>query len=133
MEPIDKLREYARKLADHPKWTWHPGMAPMGSSGDSEWVYSGPGDSGHNYYACGEETAPQEFFGEIPDPNHPATKGWLTEMLREATLSADIRYYRFSNRPPDRMWDLEVLDETFSGATDGEALAKALLHAWGQP
>ena len=72
--------------------------------------------------------------GRLPDINHPATKGWLLHVLREATEDASA--WAVSD---GEMWSAEAdyleMDGPWNfpaAATEGEALAAALLAVWGQ-
>jgi len=68
--------------------------------------------------------------GAPPDINHPATKGWLLHMLREATrpgahaVCGEHGWFTW----PMHDWPQLDLEEE---ATEGEALAAALLAVWG--
>ena len=62
------------------------------------------------------------------DINHPASKGWLLHMLRERVPLMEVRQGRMVNA-----WMVTDGDRlTFTAATEGEALAAALLAVWGQ-
>ena len=69
----------------------------------------------------------------LPDIDHPATKGWLLHMLREAVGSWDAG----TARGPHSPWVVvsSVDDREPStlgmGPTEGAALAAALLAVWG--
>ena len=57
--------DYARALVEHPMWAWHIGMVA---------------ERGARVYDIGKG-----FAGyEVPDINHPATKGWLLHWLMES-------------------------------------------------
>ena len=106
--------DYARALVEHPMWAWHIGMVA---------------ERGARVYDIGKG-----FAGyEAPDINHPATKGWLLHMLREATEDASA--WAVSD---GEMWSAEAdyleMDGPWNfpaAATEGEALAAALLAVWG--
>ena len=95
-------------------WAWHIGMVA---------------ERGARVYDIGKG-----FAGyEAPDINHPATKGWLLHMLREATEDASA--WAVSD---GEMWSAEAdyleMDGPWNfpaAATEGEALAAALLAVWG--
>lgn len=127
-DPLDKLRDYARRLAEHPRWRWEPGILacdPVG--GGSEFV------TVETLVSNAERHAHR-----IPDIHHPATRGWMLHMLREAgghrlaTINA-VCFERGAgshagpvwgvNWDPRRVWAFEP--------TEGEALAAALLAVWG--
>lgn len=121
-DPLDKLRDYARRLAEHPRWRWEPGILacdPVG--GGSEFVTV-------------ETLVPnaERHAHRIPDIHHPATRGWLLEMLREA-----IGHDRVACVPhPDGGWIVTadrpgLPDEISRADTEGDALAAALLAVWG--
>lgn len=84
----------------------------------------------------------------VPDLDNPATKGWLLAMLREATGSVEVRVERWNDASLMRMrapspydgpfWQVEAMGPYAhtivarrDGTTEGEALARALLAAWG--
>ncbi len=102
--------DYARTLVEHPKWTWHIGMVA---------------ERGARVYDIGKG-----FAGyEVPDINHPATKGWLLHMLREATGKAIYVAQRVGH------WAVYIAGVAARLAlvdTEGEALSAALLAVWGQ-
>lgn len=108
--------DYARALVEHPMWTqWRKGMVD-----DAGCVCSVDG------IKMGK--------ARLPDINHPATKGWLLHMLREATEDASA--WAVSD---GEMWSAEAdyleMDGPWNfpaAATEGEALAAALLAVWGQ-
>ena len=63
-----------------------------------------------------------------PSINHPATKGWLLHMLREHVPLMEVRQGRLVDA-----WMVTDGDRlTFTAATEGEALAAALLAVWGE-
>ena len=98
--------DYARTLVEHPKWTWHIGMVA---------------ERGARVYDIGKG-----FAGyEVPDINHPSTKGWLLHMLREDRKTCDL-----ATQHDERGWRVPYTGPGFH-ATEGEALAAALLAAWG--
>jgi hypothetical protein len=126
------MTDLARQLADHPRWEWKPGI--VDADGD---IYLCPRGKVTSYWVvCGDDA--RNGVAEVdwarsdactPDINHPATKGWLLAMLREATGRQDMRA-----RPIDNGWYVQSLrfDRPPAGATEGEALARALLTAWGE-
>ena len=68
------------------------------------------------------------MFGAVPDLDHPATKGWLLAMLREATGTMVIESCPDN---VDGLWAIEIDGAvTWYSAPEGEALAHALLAAW---
>lgn len=113
--------DYARTLVEHPKWTWHIGMVA---------------ERGARVYDIGKG-----FAGyEVPDINHPATKGWLLHMLREATgimdagAMSDGETWNAGDEDPARATFVHEFDDPprwVGYATEGEALAAALLAVWG--
>ena len=66
--------------------------------------------------------------GAPPDINHPATKGWLLHMLREATGTQLSTHYDAR----EEIGDYWYVSGGYSAPTEGEALAAALLAVWGQ-
>ena len=107
------MMDYARALVDHPMWAWHIGMVA---------------ERGARVYDIGKG-----FAGyEAPDINHPATKGWLLHMLREATEDASA-FCSWWDGPGTWMVYADGLgSHRDHQATEGEALAAALLAVWGQ-
>ena len=64
------------------------------------------------------------------DINHPATKGWLLHMLREARGSG---LFVGTQECDDGTWEVRGWSGLLAtGSTEGEALAAALLAVWGQ-
>lgn len=102
--------DYARALTEHPKWAWHIGMvAERGAR-----VYDiGKGFAGH----------------KVPDINHPATKGWLLHMLRDATGTQDACATWLGGEW--RLYGWIGASALGRFATEGDALAAALLAVWG--
>ena len=102
---------YARALVEHPMWAWHIGMVA---------------ERGARVYDIGKG-----FAGyEAPDINHPATKGWLLHMLREATGTQDACATWLGGEW--RLYGWIGASALGRFATEGEALAAALLAVWGQ-
>ncbi len=64
-----------------------------------------------------------------PDINHPATKGWLLHMLREATGTQDACATWLGGEW--RLYGWIGASALGRFATEGEALAAALLAVWG--
>ena len=101
--------DYARALTEHPMWAWHIGMVA---------------ERGARVYDIGKG-----FAGyEAPDINHPATKGWLLHMLREAVGLQVRSGHSWMSSDWSVSEDMRTLGR---GATEGEALAAALLAVWG--
>lgn len=110
------MTDYARQLAAHPRWVWQPGMVTA------------------NGHAVSQDDLDDEFSpaGVRPDIHHPATRGWLLHMLREAMghdLVACVPH-------PDGGWIVTadrpgLPDEVSRADTEGDALAAALLAVWG--
>ena len=101
---------YARALVEHPMWAWHIGMVA---------------ERGARVYDIGKG-----FAGyEAPDINHPATKGWLLHMLREATGTQDACATWLGGEW--RLYGWIGASALGRFATEGEALAAALLAVWG--
>lgn len=60
-----------------------------------------------------------------PDIHHPATRGWLLAMLREATGCVDLAVVQDGDT-----WEtMPMYGDCY--ATEGDALAAALLAVWG--
>lgn len=122
--------DLARQLVEHPRWTHADGI-------HSTRVEYAPGRRRvHVAHRGGWVQLSGSLGGPEPvvDINHPATKGWLLHMLREATGDPGLHvavmmplgtqpggWAVYSTRPlPAR-----------PGSTEGEALAAALLAVWG--
>jgi len=104
------LMDYAGALVEHPRWAWHIGMVA---------------ERGARVYDIGKG-----FAGyEVPDINHPATKGWLLHMLREATGTQDACATWLGGEW--RLYGWIGASALGRFATEGEALAAALLAVWG--
>ena len=102
--------DYARALVEHPMWAWHIGMVA---------------ERGARVYDIGKG-----FAGyEVPDINHPATKGWLLHMLRDATGTQDACATWLGGEW--RLYGWIGASALGRFATEGEALAAALLAVWG--
>lgn len=138
--------DYARALVEHPKWRWEPGMgirtlAP-GVTDIVAWVRP---DYVNAASPCGawfryRHDRLRGPYGCTVDLDSPATKGWLLRMLREATGTQDGRArFDVESMSPVMGWSVYVDDPTRDNgwlsrqcATEGEALAAALLAVWGQ-
>ena len=102
--------DYARALTEHPKLAWHIGMVA---------------ERGARVYDIGKG-----FAGyEVPDINHPTTKGWLLHMLREATGTQDACATWLGCEW--RLYGWIGASALGRFATEGDALAAALLAVWG--
>ena len=105
------LMDYARALVEHAQWTrWRKGMVD-----DAGCVCSVDG------IKMGK--------ARLPDTSHPATKGWLLHMLREATGTQDACATWLGGEW--RLYGWIGASALGRFATEGEALAAALLAAWG--
>lgn len=149
MRKLDVM-DYARTLVEHPRWTWQPGMGVR-----YEWGVGGLAvvvGNAHTYapITFGGEPVDQRLlvplstcvgpggpYRDAPaervhiDTDHPATKGWMLAMLREATGTQDA-----CTSWTGRSWRVYGwIGASALGrfATEGEALAAALLAAWGTP
>lgn len=72
-----------------------------------------------------ERCASSYVRGAVPDIHHPATRGWLLAMLREATGCVDLAVVQDGDT-----WEtMPMYGDCY--ATEGEALAAALLAVWG--
>lgn len=128
--------DLARQLVEHPRWTWQPGMVDANGSvvvtvRDDEPLMAWYTDD--RIDDVGDEWG----TGAPPDIDHPATKGWLLHMLREAT-GANVGITSHLGWCPgigNKWWEVSVLigrrRRTFKAATEGDALAAALLAVWG--
>lgn len=125
--------DYARALVEHPRWRWEPGMrASYGIATEIVDYGDGAPDVRCDSGAGGWDWSQHHTL----DINHPATKGWLLHMLREATgtqdacatwLGGEWRLYGWIGAAA--VWYVSPALGRF--ATEGEALAAALLAAWG--
>ena len=127
----DTERDLEAQLAAHPMWRWAPGMAFLTRSGTG------------TRFRLSEEGPRQGASpvpSAVPDLADPATLGCLLAMLREASDDGAtvVRHWRHGSS----MWcvygddyerDLRDQSERGVGDTEGEAIARALLAAWGAP
>jgi len=115
------VSDLARKLVEHPRWEWHVGMV------------DGLGEAIETEYDADRMREVDLLGGgllrsELPDIDHPATKGWLLAMLRVVYKNAFAQetscgWLVFSGMSG------HAID--YDGSpTEGEALARALLAAW---
>lgn len=114
------MTDYARQLAAHPRWVWQPGMVTA------------------NGHAVSQDDLDDEFSpaGVRPDIHHPATRGWLLHMLREATAAhfgdaLDEWAGVYVERMDDGTWRSSASPGAEWHPTEGAALASALLAVWG--
>lgn len=114
-------RDLAKQLAEHPRWRWMPGMEAIAADG-SPWR---PG-----IIMCAEHMRPDD----VPDLSDGATQGCLIEML--GSRFECLHYRRHTADLGGTLWSVLVLGpsgcrQDRRGYTLGEALARALLAAWG--
>lgn len=119
------------KLVAHPKWKWEPGMG----LGNGQIVASLIGTAQAGVFGLVTSTGEHRSACDMrPDIDHPATKGWLLAMLREATGAG---CYTTEPALPLAGAEWEVWDYRNLvlgiGPTEGAALASALLAVWGEP
>ncbi len=111
--------DYARTLVEHPKWTWQPGMYAVD-----------PATLMGVFVVIDSMVSNEERHAHrLPGIEHPATKGWLLHMLREATGKAIYVAQRVGH------WAVYIAGVAALLAqedTEGEALSAALLAVWGQ-
>jgi hypothetical protein len=124
----------ARRLAQHPRFRWMPGMR----------VWRPNGNGWHVTYVTPVELWSGDSYdpingSHVPDLSDPATQGWLLSMLRDA-INDGLTTMEIWMEPTDGKKSVIVtikpLGETPHGpwaSTLGEALARALLAAWGEP
>lgn len=150
--------DLARRLAGHAKWAWMRGMRVIDSASTSAYTYrlhAGDeepgrfatyyGDPAPRWASPGFEEGDSEGVrtSHVPDLADPATQGCLWAMLCEASVygRAEVRHWDHGGTPW-RIWvtipsgdeppmDLHT-DTGGAGDTYGEALARALLAAWGE-
>lgn len=124
--------DYARALVEHPRWRWEPGMrASYGIATEIVDYGDGAPDVRCDSGAGGWDWSQHHTL----DINHPATKGWLLHMLREAVEGhafCDLE----STEPDEWRVNADYLEmdgpwDFPTAPTEGEALAAALLAAWG--
>ena len=113
--------DYARALVEHPKWRWEPGMRYARKT----YHYRAPANCEGVLFdaSC------------VPCLDDPATKGWLLHMLREATGDQRAQTATRGNLfTGDIVWRCSAGSHlgVDGHATEGEALAAALLAVWGQ-
>lgn len=129
--------DYARALVEHPKWRWEPGMG-------ANWFQD---EMIGTFLAFVTDASPNRvhivtdrLFSLHPNDadltpalEHPTTKGWLLHMLREA-LSEGVYATEPAMPMNGQAWAVRGYagDTVAYGPTEGEALAAALLAAWGQ-
>ena len=120
--------DYARALVEHPRWRWEPGMrASYGIATEIVDYGDGAPDVRCDSGAGGWDWSQHHTL----DINHPATKGWLLHMLREATEDASA-FCSWWDGPGTWMVYADGLgSHRDHQATEGEALAAALLAVWG--
>ena len=119
--------DLARRIAAHPKWRWMRGMS-FADDGLME---------AHRFSAGLVPTDRPLDAGSYPVIADPATQGCLWAMLREAGPHA--HFAMFCEEAPDGCDECvahfsverDYTDEVM-GTTLGEALARALLAAWGE-
>jgi hypothetical protein len=110
--------ELARKLAAHPKWRFMRGMWALG-------VTDGVRDHCDHIAEDDREAARMSPSDYVPDLSDPATQGCLWAMLCESpklferTIGGKIACHTLGSV------------EEWTGSR-GEALARALLAAWGE-
>lgn len=112
--------DLARRLAGHPKWKWMDGMqfvCPSREEPTDRVFDAGAGETGWGT---------KIRRSHVPDIADPATQGCLWAMLGKS-IEIGVEY---PGKWRVRAWgDDEIIE---FGATLGEALARALLAAWGE-
>lgn len=117
--------DLARRLVEHPRWTWQPGMYAVD-----------PATLMGVFVVIDSMVSNEELHAHrLPSINHPATKGWLLHMLREATGNHHCHARKAFTVAG---WCVIGAGPYRKGAlngefwpTEGEALAAALLAVWG--
>jgi hypothetical protein len=138
----DAELELAQKLAAHPKWKPMDGTLLVPMSGAKARRKRQQGDAPHARVPFWFVEESGRAFSRndvgIPDLADPATQGCLVAMTREAdcrvcvvhdTGGRDRFYLMVPQWAPGCLWE-EAEPGPF--ATYGEALARALLAAWGE-
>ncbi len=120
------LMDYAGALVEHPMWRWEPTM----QLDNDQHVVSLIGTSQAGVFGLVTSTGEHRSACDMrPDINHPATKGWLLHMLREATGTQDACATWLGGEW--RLYGWIGASALGRFATEGEALAAALLAVWG--
>ena len=117
------MRDLARQLTAHPRWEWRVGMV----TGDG--VIARRMHDGSEVITGGSLDTWRDPAALALDIHHPATRGVLLAMLREAHGDWVACY-----RIPHTQWavvDCEMGETLASGIDEGTALAAALLRVWG--
>lgn len=143
------MSDLARQLAAHPRWRWMPGMLALDSSLSLR-VARACGDLIEGTLDNPGHVSPGALFvaDALPDLSDPATVGCLLAMLREAwtgdepggTARFGLRDGGFVTFDGQGVDCLARRNTGMSGPFTekhrgpmGEALALALLAAWGEP
>lgn len=114
--------DLARRLVACRRWRWMPGM--LWSIGpEPGWVRASTGRVLSAHEDGGPVRAPRSC---LPDLTDPATAGCLLTML----VGVDPGGGWVVSYVPDVGWRATSCDHDLSGATCGEALARALLVVW---
>jgi hypothetical protein len=126
----DEEIDLPRRLVLHPRWRWQNGMRAVAlglvTEARDEWIVAG---------GCLMRVR------DMPPPHidSPETQGWLLSMLRDA-INDGLTTMELWMEPTDGKKSVIVtikpIGETPYGpwaSTLGEALARALLTAWGEP
>ena len=104
------MTDLARQLAAHPRWEWRAGMLTDIGERVTEAQIDG-----------------SEFLGTRPDLNDDATKGVLRGVLRTEWPGFAI----YKGRGGWVVFRVAFVDRLGIFDTEGEAIARALLDAWG--
>ena len=134
------MSDNATRLAAHPRWEWRPGMV----AGWKHHCMADPSRALVSDVVCDRVGVVIEGRPILitpgcddtltPDIHHPATKGWMLAMLREATGDPGAHVAQMMPLGKQHggwaVYSTCPLPAT-AGATEGEALATALLAAWG--
>lgn len=126
----DAELELARRLVASPRWRWIRGMTVRhGELGPCLVLLE---EKRFVLFAgmCGS-TNPKPLVGWLPDLADPATLGCLVALLPLGSGPVDLSIAR---APAHGTASIFIRDErcAFDGETVGEALARALLVAWGE-
>lgn len=134
-EMTDVERELAAELAAHPKWDPEDGVCfaiegHRASEGRAVLVddYRGISRGGtHAWFDAGALPGHVNDAPLVPDVAHPATQGWLMEMIPGFRRLLD-QYGRGDSWEVETM--VEGLPRWYDGATKGEALVRAFIGGW---
>lgn len=137
------MSDLARRLAEHPLFDWRPGMSVSCLSVDSRHpvtgILMGGDDPDEVCVAEGDTPWSVDARTLVPNLDDPGTRGHLLDLLREAMGSGYLCAYAYVapywvDGFPWAVIDSEgSVHNAIQGEihSEGQALAAALLNAWG--